>query len=179
MFLTSKESIFGGKSREWQKHSKQVHGENPSGATWRISSGKPWTCHLISDVGLLAVCITVSADRTRHHLFFMSHTLVKMSHNLQVYSVYVFTISLAGKHEEKQEEGGIVTKNFTKKIQWVFIQWTMTLHFTVRLKSFFSITSNNTSDINFLFHLKAYLVVYYFGSGTWLTLEGKKQTVLD
>lgn len=26
-----------------------------------------------------------------------------------------------GKHEEKQEEGGIVTKNFTKKIQWVEI----------------------------------------------------------
>ena len=45
-------------------------------------------------------------DKVQHVIQFMGHIFL-----------HVAFFSLLGKHEEKQQEGGIVSKNFTKKIQ--------------------------------------------------------------
>ncbi|XP_051925064.1 heat shock protein beta-8 [Hippocampus zosterae] len=66
------------------------YGEPSPAACPAAAAGDPWK-----------VCVNVHS--------FMAHEL-----NIKTKEGFV---EVSGKHEEKQEEGGIVTKNFTKKIQ--------------------------------------------------------------
>lgn len=80
----------GGPAVYTSRYGEPSSRSSPTGSTTTTTGGEPWK-----------VCVNV-------HSFKPEELGIKTRDGF---------VEVSGKHEEKQEEGGIVTKNFTKKIQ--------------------------------------------------------------
>ncbi|XP_056275727.1 heat shock protein beta-8 [Pseudoliparis swirei] len=85
----SRQSAAGGPAVYTSRYGEPSSRSSPTGGTG-ATGGEPWK-----------VCVNV-------HSFTPEELTIKTRDGF---------VDVSGKHEEKQEEGGIVTKNFTKKIQ--------------------------------------------------------------